>query len=137
MTTAGLDRALAAWTTVAVLALGIAACGAPARAANPDGGAACPTAEPKGHSACGRGVGEPCSYTIPALRTVHCHCVGPVWSCDTPLGIDSLNDAPGCPAQPPMAGQSCTLQPPAQPTTFRPGCRYQVAATPIVRDCFC
>jgi hypothetical protein len=99
--------------------------------------AVCPDREPVHASACGLPIEKPCTYTLAAVRSVHCHCIGPVWDCGTPLGIDSLDDAPGCPAQPPTSGQTCPLTAPPPYPGVRPGCRYQVPATPIIHDCFC
>lgn len=102
-----------------------------------EGSTTCPAAEPGQRSDCAVAVGRVCTYRLAAVRTVHCHCVGTSWDCGPPLGIDSLSDAPDCPAQAPTSGTACTLQGAPPAPGVRPGCRYQVAATPIVHDCAC
>jgi hypothetical protein len=83
-------------------------------------------------------VGAVCSYTLAAVRAVHCHCIGPRWDCSPPTGMDSSDRALGCPARAPEAGTACTIaSTPPYPGGPRPGCFYEVPATSIVRDCAC
>jgi hypothetical protein len=89
-------------------------------------------------ASCGLGVGAVCSYTLAAVRAVHCHCSGPSWDCGPPTGMDSSERAPGCPARAPEAGTTCTIaSTPPYPGGPRPGCFYEVPATSIVHDCAC
>lgn len=94
----------------------------------------CPTAEPAAGS-CDLQRDKVCTYTIKAIRQVHCHCIGDNWDCGTPLGIDiEVTDKTQCPAQQPSG--ACTLKEAGQ-NGNRPGCLYTAPATPIVRDCSC
>lgn len=97
---------------------------------------ACPEAEPKGGANCNLGIGEPCSYRYAAMRTVHCHCAGPVWDCGPPTSMDVSADTGTCPAEVPRPGQKCGLLK-RDSGSNRPGCIYEVPATPVTRDCFC
>jgi hypothetical protein len=99
--------------------------------------AGCPGTEPGKGRSCSLEVGKQCTYTIAAVRNDFCRCYGPNWDCGVPLGIDSTEDAPGCPASHPTVGSACTLKAPDPYPGTRAGCHYQVAATPIRDECEC
>jgi hypothetical protein len=122
----------------AALAIGALCCVTKARGTGADGGSTCPTSEPATGTSCSLGVGGMCTYTIAAVRSVHCHCVGPSWDCGPPTGMDSTGDLAGCPARVPEAGATCTIpSTPPYPGGPRPGCYYEVPATPVIHDCAC
>jgi hypothetical protein len=95
----------------------------------------CQPEEPENGAACGLVVGKACSYTIPSVHTVICSCNDEAWGCGVPSGNDATESAAGCPASAPKVGETCRFQVPA--AYPRPGCLYEVPATPIVHDCFC
>jgi hypothetical protein len=100
--------------------------------------AACPEHEPISGDGCSTPIGKSCGYSAPASRQVHCHCVGDVWDCGTPLGID-VPAPSGCPLAQPANGASCPLPPhvPAYPgDTYRSGCFYEVAMS-VPHECVC
>jgi hypothetical protein len=100
------------------------------------GAASCPSAEPANGSACALPAGDACNFTVRASRTVHCHCMGQVWDCGTPLGIDVPTSAT-CPSSQPASGSACTLPSTANdPGGNRPGCFYDVAMT-TNHQCVC
>jgi hypothetical protein len=104
---------------------------------SPASGALCPDAEPAQGGGCSVAVGSQCTYTIAAVRDDFCHCFGANWDCGPPAGIDSPENAPGCPASHPAVGSTCTLKAPDPYPGTRAGCHYQVAATPILHECEC
>ena len=95
---------------------------------------ACPAAEPANGSRCTVAAGNACNFSVRASRTAHCHCIGQVWDCGTPLGIDVPTSAT-CPATQPNAGSTCTI-PAGPPGGNRPGCTYEVPMS-INHQCVC